>query len=489
VADAGALAGTAEAAVGNQADLEAAARDDGRRVEHLLHARAAFRALVADDDDVAVVDFASHDGIAGLSLRVVALRLARVGQHVGCDGRSLDDGVIRCEVALEDGDTALFAVRVIDAVDDRAVEDLGVLDAVADRARDRQRVEVDQALLGELVHDGRDAAGLVEVRHVVLAGRAELRDVRRAARDLIEERCRQFDASLVRDGRQMKNGVRGAADAHVDRDGVLEGLARHDVARLDVLLDEVHERCTGALGKQAACARIGGRDCAVARQAHAEDFRQGVHRVGREEAGAGAATRAALRLEIGHLSDIHLAGSELAGCLEGLADADVMAVEASWQHRAARDDDGRDIEASRCHEHARHDLVAVRDQDEAIEARSHRNGLDRIGDELAARERVLHARVAHGDAVADTDSRELKGRAACCCDAELRSLGDFAQVDVARDDLVEGIADADQRLLEVLRTVAICMEQGTMCTACSTFFDNIASHKQLSYLSVLCTHT
>ena len=166
-----------------------------------------------------------------------------------------------------------------------------------------------------------------------------------------------------------------------------------------------------------------------------------------------------------------------------------MAVEAARQHRAARDDDGRDVEAGCCHEHARHDLVAVRDQDEAIEARSHRDSLDRVGDELAARERVLHARVAHGDAVADTNGRELDRRTASSSDAELRSLSDLTQVDVAWDDLVEGIADADQRLLEVLRTVAICMEQGTMCTACSTFFDNIASHKQLSYLSVLCAHT
>ena len=293
---------------------------------------------------------------------------------------------------------------------------------------------------------------------MVLAGRAELRDVRRAARDLVEERRRQLDAGLVRDGRQVKDRVRGAADAHVDRDGVLEGLARHDVARLDVLLDEVQDGSAGALGEQAACARVGSRDRAVARQAHAEDFRQGVHCVGREEAGAGAAARAALRLEVCHLSGVHLAGSELAGCLEGLADADIVAVEAARQHRAARDDDGRDVEAGRRHQHARDDLVAVRDQDEAVKARSHRDSLDGVRDELAARERVLHARVPHGDAVADADGRELDRRAAGCRDAELGRLCDLAQVDVARDDLVEGIADANQRLLEVLRTIAHGME-------------------------------
>lgn len=207
VADAGTLAGAAEAAVGDQADFEAAARDDCRRVEHFLHAWAAFWTFVADDDNVAVMDIAGHDGIAGFRLGVVAFCFARVRQHVRSDGRSLDNGVIRCEVAFEDGDAAFFAVRVIDAVNDIAVEDFGVLDAVADRARNRQGVEMNQALLGELMHDSRNAAGLIEVRHMMLAGRAELRDVRRAARNLIEQRCRQVDASLMGNSREVQDRV------------------------------------------------------------------------------------------------------------------------------------------------------------------------------------------------------------------------------------------------------------------------------------------
>ena len=153
------------------------------------------------------------------------------------------------------------------------------------------------------------------------------------------------------------------------------------------------------------------------------------------------------------------------------------------QHRAAGDNDRRDIEPCRRHEHARHDLVAVRDEDERVKPGSHRDRLDGVGDELAARERVFHARMAHRDAVADTDGRELQRRTAGGRDAELCSLGNLAQMDVARDDFIEGIADADERLLEVLLTVAVRMEQRTMRATRGAFLDNIASHKQLSSLS------
>ena len=429
------------------------------------------------------MDVASHDSIAGFRLGVVAFRLALVGEHVIRHGRRLDDGVVRREVALEDGDAALLAVRRVDAVDDVAVEYLGVLDAVADRARHRERVEMDEVLRRELMHDGGDAARLVEVDHVMLAGRAEFRDVRRAARDLIEERRGQVDAGLVRDGRQMQHRVRRAADAHVDRDGILERLAREDVTRLDVLLEQIHHDGARALREQAACARVGRRDRAIARQAHAEHLGQRVHRVRREESRAGAAARAAFRLELMHLRVRHVARRIFAGRLERLAHTHVAAMEAAGEHRAAGDDDRRNIEPRRRHEHARHDLVTVRDEDERVKSGSHRDRLDGVGDELAARERVFHARMAHRDAVADTDGRELQRRAAGGRHAELRRLSDLTQMDVARDDLIEGIADADERLLEILLTVAVRMEQRTMRTTRGAFLDNIASHKQRSSLS------
>src|SRR5690606_38858005 len=48
----------------------------GRRVEHFLHARAAFRAFVANDDDVAFLHFVGEDAAHGAVLAFEDLRVA-----------------------------------------------------------------------------------------------------------------------------------------------------------------------------------------------------------------------------------------------------------------------------------------------------------------------------------------------------------------------------------------------------------------------------
>ena len=58
------------------------------------------------------------------------------------------------------------------------------------------------------------------------------------------------------------------------------------------------------------------------------------------------------------------------------------------------------------------DLVAVGDADHAVEAVGRDHGLDAVGDQLARGQRVLHADVAHGDAVVDADGVELERHAA-----------------------------------------------------------------------------
>ena len=350
----------------------------------------------------------------------------------------------------------------------------------------------------ELAEDAGDAAGAMHVGNLPLAGRRGLADARHGVGDTLDVIQCEVHVGGLRHGEDMQHGVGGTAHGHIHGHGVLEsllggdGTRQHGIVGIVVVLVSDLDDLLGGTLEQVLAVGMGGQNGAVARQSQTDGLGQAVHGVGGEHAGAGTAGRADGLLVGEQILFVQIV---IGGGVHHVDQIGVLLHGAVGQHggaglhRTAGNEHGRNVESQRGHQHARHDLVAVRDQDEAIEARSHRNGLDRIGDELAARERVLHARVAHGDAVADTDGGELKGRAACCCDAELRSLGDFAQVDVARDDLVEGIADADQRLLEVLRTVAICMEQGTMCTACSTFFDNIASHKQLSYLSVLCAHT
>ena len=72
MADAGAARAAAEAAVGDQGDrfAQPRAHDVAGRTEHLLHARAALGAFVADDDDIARLDLAGQNAFARLFLAV-----------------------------------------------------------------------------------------------------------------------------------------------------------------------------------------------------------------------------------------------------------------------------------------------------------------------------------------------------------------------------------------------------------------------------------
>ena len=255
----------------------------------------------------------------------------------------------------------------------------------------RHRREVEQPALGQLGHHGRDAAGGVDVLEVPGARGGDVAQAAHLAAELVEGLQLEREARLVRDGGQVQHRVRGGAERHVDRDGVGHRLLRHDVARADVPAQQLHDLHPGVLGQ--AAPRGGHRgDRAVAGQAEADRLGQAVHRVGREHPRAGAAGRAGAVLHLGELRGAHLLRLDRADPLEDRDQVDRLAAVAAGEHRPAADDDGRDVQAQRGHDHAGDDLVAVGDQHERVERLRHAHDLDRVGDQLAAGERVLHAR-------------------------------------------------------------------------------------------------
>ena len=73
-----------------------------------------------------------------------------------------------------------------------------------------------------------------------------------------------------------------------------------------------------------------------------------------------------------------------------------------------------------------------------------------VGDDFPARQAIEHAAVSHGDPVVDGDGVELLGDAARLFDLAGDHLTQVLQVNVARDELSEGIDDGDNRFAEVL---------------------------------------
>ena len=499
--DAQARGPAGEAAIGDERALRAepGALEVGGRVEHLLHAGSALRALVADDDDVALLDLLREDHLDGLLLGLGdPRRTGEVPLVLGHAG-GLDDAAVGGEVAREDRQSPFARVGVLDGTDAtvlgvgveagpsvRRGEGLGRAHATrggveellgpvgggagADVPVGEPLVElravhgadagVEHAAPMELTEDRRDAPGAVDVLHVeVGAVRRHLDEARRHPGEGVDVVLVEVDARLLRRGEQVEDRVGRAAHGDVQPHGIGEGGAAGDRARqhrvvvtLVVVTAQVDDEATRV--EEEVAARLGrGQGGAVAGKGEAEGLGEAVHRVGGEHARAGAARRAGGLLDGGHL----VVGD---GVVDGL-DHGVDEVEPgvglalladdrlAGLHRAAGDEDRGDVEAQGGEEHPRRDLVAVGDAHEGIRAVRLDHVLDRVGDDLSARERVEHPGVAHGDAVVDGDGVELLADPAGLLDGAGDELAHVLEVDVTGHELGEGVGDRDDRLAEV----------------------------------------
>src|SRR5262249_48915017 len=139
-------------------------------------------------------------------------------------------------------------------------------------------------------------------------------------------------------------------------------------------------------------------------------------------------------------------------------------------------EDRRDVDPHRPHEHARHDLVTVRDADHAVEHVGVDHRLYTVGDELARGERVLHPLVAHGDPVVDADGVEQERDAAGGTHAFLHEVADDLEVDVPGDDVDVTVADRDERLVPVGFGYAGGTEQAAVGGPGVALLDRVGTH-------------
>ena len=436
---------------------EAAAVQVLHGLEHLAHAGAALRALVADDDDMAVMNFAGKDGLLCGLLGVEADGLALEVMQALVERARLGGAGVGREVAAQNGDAAGVAERVVQRVVDQTggrVKILMVLDILRERMRgDGHDVGLEHRL--QIFHQTRHAAVLVEVHDAVLAGRVHTRELRRGvgqAVELVEHL--DADLGLIGDGGQMHNGVGRAAHRQTCLDGVADGAVRDDLARGDVLFDQLHDLDAGLLCLHHAD-RGGRRGGAAVRQGHAERFRQRAHGVRGAEIRAGAAARAGGVLErnIFLLGDLACGEHAVGLGARGLVSLATVELDAAL-HRAARQEDARNVQTSRRHQHARNDLVARAEQNQTVKQIDLRHGLNGIGDQLARGHDEVHTVVALTHTVTAADHAKLNGRAACAVNAVLDALRDLTQIIVAGNALAPCVCDTDEGALQILRRKA-----------------------------------
>src|SRR5690606_34059862 len=164
----------------------------------------------------------------------------------------------------------------------------------------------------------------------------------------------------------------------------------------------------------------------------------------------------------------------------GLEDADdvqVLAFPLARQDGAAVHIDGGHVGAQHAHQAAGHVLVAAADDDHAVHPLALHAGLDAVGDDLAADQRVLHALGAHGHAVGDGGRAEDLRVAAGLADALDGGVGELLQARVAGRDGPVAVGHAHHRLAEVAFLVAHAVVHGAVGRARFALRDVVAAQR------------
>ncbi len=324
-------------------------------------------------------------------------------------------------------------------------------------------VGVQAACAVQLAQNAHDAASAVHVFNMVFVGVG--RHLAKLGHDFghaVNVGHGEVDFGLLRNRQNMQDGVGGAAHGDVQRNRVLKCLEAHGarqhgfVVLLVVALAQLYGQVSGAL-EQLFPVCVRGHHGAVAGQRQAQRFGQAVHGVGREHARAATAGGASRALHFGHIGVTHLVvgghhhGVDQVELLElHLLRGGVEQLDLAGLHGATGHKHHGDVQAHGGHQHAGGDLVAVGDADHGVGAVRVDHVLDRIGNDVAAGQRIQHTVVAHGDAVVHCDGVELLRHTAGSLDFTRHQLPQVLQVHMSRHKLGERIDDRDDGLAEVI---------------------------------------
>ncbi|MNC21731.1 hypothetical protein D3C75_697150 [compost metagenome] len=387
----------------------------------------------------------------------------------------LDDGAFRCKVAVEDRESAHFGIRVVQAVNNRRIQDFMPGDIFGQRfAGNGHAIPEDgPRFLQKLIQYSAHAARPVNVFNEDVGGRSQLGQVRHAVSNFVDAFQRVINFSFLSECQGVKYGIGGAAHRHIQCERVVERFLGYDITRLQIQLDQLHE--LGCRFADEFLAFFGyGENGAVARQRKAQRLGQTVHGVRGEHPGTGAAGWTAVLFQFKQLIIIDFADLVSAYAFEYGSQGELfpLAVHTRF-HRAAADKNRRDIDPQGAHHHARRDFITVGNADHAVEPVGGNNRFQGIGNDLAAWQGITHPDMSHGDPVIDADRIEFKRNAAGFADRFLDDFAEFLQMHVARHDVDIGVADRNERLAEILLFYACCPQKTAVRSAVKTFFDHV----------------
>ena len=258
----------------------------------------------------------------------------------------------------------------------------------------------------------------------------------------------------------MQNRVRRSSRCRNAGDGVVDGLARHNIARPQIVLHRIHDHFT-ALARGIVLSRIHLRDGVQPGWRKSNHFHHSGHGVGGVLTAAGARARTCRVLNFQQLGIAHLAGGVRSHRFKHVLNGNVFAFVPARQNGSAVQNHSRYVQPQQRHGCTGDGFIAGNQRHNAVEHMAARDKLNGIGNHLAAYQRGLHSFRAHRDAVADGDGVELHRRASCFADAASHVHRQFAQMEIAGHGADPGIGDSDNGLLQILVRESDCFQKGS----------------------------
>src|SRR5690554_6762015 len=160
---------------------------------------------------------------------------------------------------------------------------------------DAAHAAVDELSPLQFCQYAQDAAGPVDVLHVVVAVGGHLAQNRRLAGKLVDVVHIKIDLGLVGNGQEVQHGIGASAHGNIEGHGVHKGRLGGDVAGqyrgVAVLIVPVGQfyNLVGGVFEELSAVDVGGYNGAVARQGQTQRLVEAVHGVGGKHARAGAA--------------------------------------------------------------------------------------------------------------------------------------------------------------------------------------------------------
>ena len=267
MANACATGSTGKTAVGKKGNflVQTHAGQYGSGIQHFAEAGSALGSFVTDDDYVAGVDLLSADSRNGFFFRIEHPGRAGMNQHFFRYGAGFNNRAVRSQIALQHSNAAGGTVGVVAAADHVGTADFRVFDEGTDGLAGNGLAGFDdEAFFRQLVHNGIDTAGFVQVGHMMEAAGAEESQVGGLFGNFIKQFQRKLDAGFVSNGRQMQGRVGAAADGHIHGNGVLERIQGYEITGQHLFFDHAHNGLAAFFCQTGPFALISCRDGAVA---------------------------------------------------------------------------------------------------------------------------------------------------------------------------------------------------------------------------------